>query len=67
MVSADPCVDLKEKFFALGNRDALHEYASRGRAAFVELAIDGNEGLGPSCDLPGFIPISGEDIVKDVR
>ena len=46
MVSADPGMYLEKKLLALGNGDALHENASFGGAAFVELAVDYSEGFG---------------------
>jgi len=47
-VSADPDVYLERKLLALGNGDALHENASFGGAAFVELAVDHGECFGSS-------------------
>ena len=48
MVSIDPGMYLEKKLLALGNGDALHENASFGGAAFVELTVDYSEGLGSS-------------------
>ena len=63
MVSADPDVYLERKLLALGNGDALHENASFGGAAFVELAVDYGEGFGSSGYLVGGVVFLWEDFV----
>jgi len=55
MVSADPGVYLEKKLLALGNGDALHENASFGGAAFVELAVDYGKGFGSSGYPTGYV------------
>ena len=63
MVSADPIVYLEKKLLALGNRDALHQNASFGGVAFVELAVDYGEGFGLSGYLSGGVAFLWEDFV----
>ena len=62
-MSADPGVYLEKKLLALGNGDALHENASFGGAAFVELAVDYGEGLGQSGDATSCVAILREDFM----
>jgi len=63
MVSADPGVYLEKKPLALGNGDALHENASLGGAAFVEIAIDYSEGFGSSGYPAGCVAFLWKDFV----
>jgi len=63
MVSVDPGVYLEMKLLALGNGDALHENASFGGAAFVELAVDYNERFGSSGYPAGCVAFLWEDFV----
>ena len=66
VVSADPGVYLEMELLALGNRDALHENASFGGAAFVELAVDYNERFGSSGYPAGCIAFLGEDLMEKI-
>ena len=63
MVSADPGVYLEKKLLALGNGDTLHENASFGGAAFVELAVDYGEGFGSSGNPAGCVAFLWEHFV----
>ena len=63
MVSANPGVYLKKKFLALGNGDALHENASFGGAAFVQLVVDYGEGFGSSGYSAGCVAFLWEHFV----
>ena len=66
MVSTDPDVYLKKKFLALGNGNALHENASFGRAAFVELAVNDGKCFGSSSDPASCVEFIREDLVEEV-
>ena len=66
MVSADPGMYLEKKLFALGNGDALHENASFGRAAFVELAVNDGKCFGSSSDPVSCVEFIREDLVEEV-
>jgi hypothetical protein len=66
VVSADPGVYLEKELLALGNRDALHENASLGGAAFVEFGVDYNEGFGSSGYPTGCIAFLREDFVEEI-
>ena len=66
MVSVDPGVYLEKKLLALGNGDALHENASFGGAALVELAVDHSEDFGSSGYPTGCVAFLGEDFVEEI-
>ena len=63
MVSTDPSMYLEKKLLALGNGDALHENASFGGAAFVELAVYYSEGFGSSGYRAGCVAFLWEDFM----
>ena len=65
-MSADPCVYLEKKLLALGNGDALHENASLGGAAFVELAVDYSEGFCSSGYPAGCVVVLREDFMEEI-
>ena len=65
-MSVDPWVYLEKKLLALGNGDALHENASFGGAAFVELAVDYSEGFGSLSYPAGYIAFLGEDFMEEI-
>ena len=66
MVSTDPGVYHKKKFFTLGNGNALHENSSFRRAAFVELSVDHNECFGSSGDPASCVAFLREDLVDEI-
>ena len=66
MVSADPGVYLEKKLIAMGNGDALHENASFRGAAFVELAVDYNEGFGSPGYPAGCVAFLRDDFVEEI-
>ena len=65
-MSANPGVYLKKKFLALGSGDALHENASFRGAAFVELAVDYNEGFRSPSYPAGCVAFLRDDFVEEI-
>ena len=65
-MSTNPGVYLKKKFLAQGNGNALHENASFGGAAFVELAVDYGECFGSSGDPASCVAFLREDLVEEI-
>ena len=62
-MSTDSGVYLEKELLVLGNGDALHENASFGGAAFLELAVDHGECFGSSGYAASCIAFLWEDFV----